>query len=520
MRERSRTEYSIINIFTGLFGYGLNTIVGFGCRIIFVRTLSADYLGLSGLFTNILSMFSLAELGISSAITYALYKPIVQNDTEKIKSLMKFYKKAYEIIGIFVAIIGIIVLPFLSIIIREPPDIRENLYVIYLIYLFNSVISYFFSYKSSLLTAMQRNYIVIGYNYIITIGQSFFQIIFLLLTHKYIIYLLIQMLGGVLYNLWISHKASKDYPYIDDREVAPLEKEEKKSLFKNVKALAVYKLSGVLVNNTDNIAITFFNGISTTGYASNYILFSMTLDKLITMIFNALTGSIGNFNASADEEKQYEFFKVLNLSNFWLYGWAAIGMNFISSDLVRLLYGCKYVMGKEIPFILAINMYTIGMLHASYTYKSTMGLFKYGQYILIFTGFLNLFFDIILGRRYGTIGIYFATLIARLLTNLWYEPYAVYKYGLHKKTIFYFFRSGVFAVVLAVTGVLCGFLCNLCHFNLIMDILLKILICSVIHNLVLWICFGRTKEFQYLFDVGIRLIRRVLGKNENLKLEE
>ena len=139
MRHRSRTEYSIINIFTGLFGYGLNTIVGFGCRIIFVRTLSADYLGLSGLFTNILSMFSLAELGISSAITYALYKPIVQNDTEKIKSLMKFYKKAYEIIGIFVAIIGIIVLPFLSIIIREPPDIRENLYVIYLIYLFNSV---------------------------------------------------------------------------------------------------------------------------------------------------------------------------------------------------------------------------------------------------------------------------------------------------------------------------------------------------------------------------------------------
>ena len=175
MKERSRTEYSLLNIFTGIFGYGINTIVGFICRILFVRILSADYLGISGLFTNILSMLSLAELGISSAITYALYKPIANDDKKKIAAIMQFYKKAYIVIGLLVGIVGIAILPFLNLIIHEPPAVKENIYMIYFLYLLGSVLSYFYSYKSSLLTAMQRNYIVIGYSYIITIMQNIYK---------------------------------------------------------------------------------------------------------------------------------------------------------------------------------------------------------------------------------------------------------------------------------------------------------------------------------------------------------
>lgn len=500
MKERSRTEYSLINIFTGMAGYGINTVIGFVCRIIFVRTLAADYLGISGLFTNILSMLSLAELGISSAVTYALYKPIAENDECKITALMQFYRKAYQIIGMIVGIVGLSMLPFLDIIIKEPPNIQENLYVIYLLYLFSSVISYFFSYKSSLLTAMQRNYIVIGYSYLITISQSVLQIIFLLITRQYMVYLLIQVIGGILYNYWVSYKASKDYPYIDNKKIVPLSKEETYSLFKNVKALTVYKLSGVLVNNTDNIVITFFSGISTVGFASNYILFSSTLNTLITQMFNALTGSVGNLIASSDEKRRYEFFKVLNLANFWLYGWAALGMAFVSSDLVRLFYGKQYVMSLEIPIILALNFYSIGMIHASYTYKSTMGLFKYGQYILIFTGIINLMFDIVFGKIMGTFGIYLATLVARMLTNLWYEPYAVYKYGLNKSPKLYFARQFIFTIVLIGTGILCWGLCSLCRFGVVGNILSKIVICSAIPNMVFLICFYKTPECKYLFN--------------------
>lgn len=514
MKQRSRTEYSLINMLTGFVGYGLNTVIGFVCRIIFVRTLSAEYLGVNGLFTNILSMLSLAELGISSAITFALYKPISQNDEKKIASIMNFYKKSYAVIGVVVAIIGLALVPFLDVIITDVPNIKENIYILYLLYLLNTVVTYFFSYRQALLHATQRQYIVAGYNYVITIIQSVLQSIFLIVTREYIFYLVIQITGGIAYNIWVSIKAGKDYPYIREKDIEPLSRSEKWDLLKNVKALAVNKLSGVLVNSTDNIAITYFSGLSSVGFASNYTLFSMTLDKLITQMFNSLTGSVGNLNASSDEETRYSFFKTLNLANFWFYGWAAIGIAFVSGDLVKWFYGGEYVLSWEIPLILAINFYTIGMLHAVYTYKSTLGLFRYGQYLLFLTGIINLGLDVILGRMFGTFGIYLATLIARLITNLWYEPYAVYRYGLKKSSMLYLKRYIRYAFVLICTGVMCFGLCSLCRFTVITNVLVKIIICSVVPNVFFFVCFKETDEFAYLYASVNRIILKILHRKQ------
>lgn len=512
MKQRSRTEYSLINIFTGFVGYGLNTVIGFICRIIFVRTLSAEYLGVSGLFTNILSMLSLAELGISSAITFALYKPIAHDDKKKIVSIMSFYKKAYVAIGTVIGVVGLLLIPFLDVIITDVPNIKENIYILYLIYLLNTVVSYFFSYRQALLHANQRQYIVVGYNYVITIIQSVLQSAFLVITREYIFYLLIQIVGGIAYNVWVSIKAGKDYPFITNKDIEPLTRSEKWDLIKNVKALAVNKISGVLVNSTDNIAITYFSGLSSVGFASNYTLFSVTLDKLITQMFNALTGSVGNLNASSDDETRYSFFKTLNLTNFWFYGWAAIGIAFVSDDLVKWFYGGEYVLSWEIPLILAINFYTIGMLHAVYTYKSTLGLFRYGQYILFLTGIINLVLDVILGRVFGTFGIYLATLIARLMTNLWYEPYAVYRYGLKKDPRLYLKRYFQYTVILICTGILCYVICSLCHFATVVNVFAKMAICSVVPNAIFFICFKKTAEFAYLYASVKRISTKILRR--------
>ncbi len=512
MKERSRTEYSLINMFTGMAGYVINTIVGFVCRIIFVRTLSADYLGVNGLFSNILSVLSLAELGISSAIIYALYKPLAEGNEQKIASIMQFYRKAYMAIGAFVAVVGLVMIPFLNVIIQEPPEIKESIYLLYMLHLATTVISYFFSYRQSLLTAAQRQYIVSGYSYVITIAQSALQIVYLLTTHEYIGYLLIQIIGGITYNVWISQKAAKDYPYITDKKVDPLSKEERRSLFKNIKALAVNKVSGVLVNSTDNIAITYFTGIGSVGLASNYVLFSKTLDGLITPLFNALTGSVGNLNATTDDETRYRFFKVLNLANFWLFGWAAIGMAFVSGDLVKLFYGEQYQLAAEIPIILAINLYTIGMLHAPYTYKSTLGLFRYGQYLLFLTGVINLILDVILGKMFGIFGIYLATLISRMCTNLWYEPYAVYRYGLKKNPSLYVVRYFKFLFVLVLAGGICWLICSFCHFSAIVNVICKFLICSVIPNTFFVLVFRKTEEYIYLKNRAMQIFSSLVRK--------
>lgn len=229
MNNRTRSEYSIINIVTGFGGYFINTVVGYICRMVFVRCLSAEYLGINGLFSNILSMLSLAELGIGGAIGFALYKPLAEDNKEKITTLMQFYGKAYKIIGIVVAIFGLVMMPFLGIIITEQPNIAENLYVIYLIYLFNTASTYFFSYRSALLTAAQRNYIVLGVNYAVTILQSLIQIPILIFNHNYMLYLLIQTIGVFCNNVVVSWWAKKEFPYITKKNVQSLSTYEKKS---------------------------------------------------------------------------------------------------------------------------------------------------------------------------------------------------------------------------------------------------------------------------------------------------
>lgn len=506
--QRSRSEYSLINILTGFGGYFINTAMGYICRMVFVRCLSAEYLGINGLFTNILSMLSLAELGIGGAIGFALYKPLAEQNEDKIATLMRFYGKAYKVIGLIVAGIGLFMLPFLNVIITQQPDIEESLYVIYLVYLFNTSSTYFFSYRSALLTAAQRHYIVLGVNYTVTILQSIIQIPVLLITHNYMLYLGVQTLGIFINNVIVSWWAKKDYPYITKKTVHPLSKDEKKGLFINVKALTINKLCTILVNNTDNIVLTYFGGLVSVGIASNYVVLVNTLSSLTSQLFNGLTASIGNLNAIESEEKKSNFFKCLNLANFWIFGWGAIGIAFVSGDLVKLCFGNSYVLGISVPLILAINFYIVGMQNAVYAYKNTMGLFRYGQYLLLFTAAINLILDIVLGKRLGVFGIYLATAIARLATNAWYEPYAVFRYGLKASPLQYLKRYLEYMLVLAFSGGICWFFCGLCQFHIAINLVIKILICSIIPNSIFFICYHKTEEGKYLLG----LVKRILEK--------
>ena len=510
--QRSRSEYSIINILTGFGGYFLNTIMGYICRMVFVRCLSAEYLGVNGLFTNILSMLSLAELGIGGAIGFALYKPLAEDDRDKIATLMRFYGKAYRIIGCVVAVVGLLMMPFLNIIITEQPDIQENLYVIYLLYLFNTASTYFFSYRSALLTAAQRNYIVLGINYAVTIMQSIIQIPVLLMTHNYMAYLIVQTIGVFVNNVIVSWWAKKDYPYISKRNVKPLSHDEKRGLFINIKALTINKLSTILVNNTDNIVLTYFSGLVAVGVVSNYVILTNTLSSLTSQLFNSLTASVGNLNAIENDEKKYSFFQILNLSNFWIFGWGAIGIAFVSGDIVRLCFGEEYVLGISIPLVLAINFYIVGMQNAVYAYKNTMGLFRYGQYLLLLTAAINLVLDIVLGNTMGILGIYLATAIARIAINAWYEPYAVFRYGLKVTPFRYLRKYFEYIGVLVVTGGICYYLCSLCQFQVAINVIIKFIICSIVPNCIFFACYHKSEEGQYLIGTAKRFTVKLINK--------
>lgn len=420
-------------------------------------------------------------------------------------------------IGCVVGVVGLALLPFLHSLIGETPGIKENIYLIYAVYLFNTCLTYFFSYRASLLTAAQRNYVQLGISYLITTIQSGAQIFALLITREYFLYLGIQTLGTLIFNIVISKKTIKDYPYIEKKDIKPLEKEEKISLSKNIKALTVSKISELLVNSTDNIIITYFSGLITVGAASNYTLFSGTISTLTNQIFNSIVASVGNLNALEDKEGRIRFFRILQLANFIIFGWATIGICFVSSDLVELCFGKNYVLSASIPAVLALNFYIVTMSSAVTTYRSTLGLFKYGQYILIFTAAINLSLSIMFGKWWGLFGIYLATAVARILTNTWYMPYAVFKHGLDRSPIEYAYMYFKHLIILFIDWGICYLLCKQIHFSIIINVILKVVICSVVPNMMLFIFFGRTQEFQYLYSKGKGFIQsKILCKKESI----
>lgn len=510
MSTPSRITYSIRNITTGFLGQAIQTILGFVSRTIFIKCLATEYLGVSGLFTNILSILSLAELGVGSAIAYALYKPLADRDEYKVSALMNFYSKAYKIIGISVAIVGLSVLPFIKFIINDAPNIEENIYLIYFLYLFNTVITYFFSYKNTIIVGDQKKYISLTIGYIINCLQTISQVFILLITKDFLLYLITQSIFSVIYNISISITADKMYPYLKKNKTAQIDNETKKELGVNIKSLMIIKLSGVLVNNTDNIIISKFLGLSIVGLCSNYNLLTSIITSVLTQLFSGITASVGNVNAKESNEKKEDIFNVINFINFWLFGFSAICIALLSNDVIKLWIGEKFVLPISIPLILAINFYMVGMQNAVWIYKDTMGLFKQGRYLLLVTGSVNIVLSIVLGKYIGLFGILVATAISRALTNTWYDPFVIYKYGLKKSPISYFIRYIKFAIIIGLILVINGFLCSLVKGNILTVVIMKAIICTLVSNIIIIAIFYKTNEFRYILNI----VKRIIG---NLK---
>lgn len=496
--NESRTANSIRNIMTGFMGQGIQLILGFVNRLVFIRCLNAEYLGVNGLFTNILSMLSLAELGIGTAIVYELYRPLAEKDEDKIASLVKIYKKAYCGIGFFIAIIGLGLIPFLNILIAEPPKINENLVLIYCIFLFNTASSYFFSYKSSVLTADQKNYLVVGINYIVVFIQSILQIVILLATKNFILYLICQSAGTLIYNIIISRVADARYPSIRKKNIKPLEEKDRKDLFKNIKALVIIKIGGVLVNSTDNIIISSIKGLAATGLNSNYTLLTNTLNSILQQLFNGITASVGNLNAIEKKEKKKSMFKVINFLNFWLFAWATIAFIILANDIITICFGTRYLLNQNIVIISAINFYVVGMQNAVWTYKTTMGLFDYGKYLVAGTGIINIILSIVLGKQWGLFGILLATLISRMITNVWYDPYAVFKYGFKEKPVEYLEIYVKYVVIGIITFFITKIISESLSMTLFITFIWKLTCCIIIPNILFIIIFFKKEEMKYL----------------------
>ena len=287
----SRTSNSIKNI---IFGFGntmIMMILGFVNRSVFVHCLSMDYLGISGLFSDILSMLSLADLGFGTAMVYSMYKPLAEKDYDRLAGLIGIYKKIYRVIAIGITTIGLALIPFLGYIIKLDGNL-PYIKVYYILYLMNTVASYLVVYKTSIVSADQKGYILTNYRSIFSIIQTICMTLFLYLTKNYMVYLCVQVFFTYATNFYASHVAKKMYPFIEKKVSLPFS--EAKDIFKNIKSVFIYKLSGILLNATDNTLISVLIGTAMVGYCSNYNMVATKITAVISTLFYSLTASLGN----------------------------------------------------------------------------------------------------------------------------------------------------------------------------------------------------------------------------------
>jgi O-antigen/teichoic acid export membrane protein len=497
---------------TGLAGQFILSIAGFVTRTVFIHVLGSTYLGVSGLFSNILTLLSFAELGIGQAIIFSLYKPIAEYDEDKICSLMRLYEKVYRFLFVFVLGVGLALLPALPYIISDIDSI-PNIRIIYALYVANSAISYLFAYRSSFITACQKNYVInvvsVGSNIVMCIVQ----VVTLLIFRNYFVYLGIQIAFGFIPNIVSYIYSGIAFPFLKKKDVKPLSRPELKKIKDNVKALILYKVGTLALNSTDNIIISSFVGITTVGIYSNYTLLTSTISGFLASIFSNLTASIGNLNAKESDDKKSYIFNVINLATFWFYAVCAVCLFVCMTPFIHVWIGDEYVLPFSSSLIIAVNVYIGGMLFAPFNYRQTMGLFMEGKWRPIISAIINIVVSIIFARWWGLPGVLWGTAVARLTTNVWFDPYLVFKRGMNTSPVSYYIDYIKKAFIFVGIGTVCWFVTSYIPDENILWVFIKAVITFVISNAIVFVFYFRSEEFKYLLGV-VKNLRGIMKNNE------
>lgn len=511
-----RAKNSIKSVATSVISSILTMLFGFVARAVFVKTLGNEYLGINGLFSNILSMLAIAELGFGSAIIVNLYKPVAKNQTEKIKSLMDFYKKIYRIIAIIVAVMGIAIVPFLNHIVGDV-SINQSIYLIFMLYLTDTVFSYLLTYKRSVLYANQKKYIIdlvhIGYVVLLNI----LQMIYLILAKDFIGYLIIKIVFRVLENVIITIIVNKKYSYMKDKKVKPINKRLKTSIFIRVKGLLFHKIGYFIVLGSDNIIISMLPnlGIIQVGLYSNYNMIISAVSQLLIQCFSALTASVGNLLVEKNQRKTFSIYKSTLLANAWLYSFSAITIFILSKPFIYIWLGEQYVLSDFIVLVLAINFYINGMRQTYNTFKEAAGIFYQDRFVPLIESLVNIVVSIVLGYYMGLAGVFIGTIASDMVLFIFSFPKFVYKKVLHGNIKDYIKENAQYAILFAASFGLTYVICSSIPLNNNwLKLIVYTAVCLLVPNTIYFIVKRKSPEFIYYINLLGNIKNKIFNKNK------
>jgi O-antigen/teichoic acid export membrane protein len=495
-----RAEKMARNIATGLVGQIVVMAITYASRLVFIRFLSAEYLGLNALFTNILSVLSLTELGLGGAITYNLYAPLASSDERVVASLMAFFTKAYRIVGAVILALGLAFLPFLDLVIKDRPNVPLiNLY--YTLFLTNSAIGYLVSGKRILVIADQREYLSNAYRYSFRIILNCVQMVLLAFTRNYTSYLVSQIVFTLLENLAISRRINTLYPYLMSTPSEPLETSLRAAVKKDVLAMLSHRFGGILIFGTDYIILSATVGIVPVGIYSNFVLIVNSLNVIARQFFSSMSASIGNLNVTESPERSHDTFRAVLFATFWGYNVTAISLFCLANDFIALWLGFQFTAGVFTVLLLAISYYLSGMRTAVLLFRDTLGLFWNDRFKPFVEVTINLGCGIILAQSMGIAGVLLATIISTLSTGFWIEPCILYRNRFKRPVGGYFRVYFLYGAVTTITGVACWFVCSQVQVVSLGTFFLKALICVAMPNAVVILFLRRKPEFSRVTSV-------------------
>lgn len=515
MASTSRTKNSSLNLVTTFGQQLLNMTLRFAVRTVFVYTLGKSYLGINGLFADILSMLSLAEFGFDAAIGYKLYKPLVERDERTIRMYLSFFKQIYRVVSCVILGLGLLLIPALPVLIKDYDLLAElgiNAVFIYVIYLLNSVSSYlFFAYRSVIVKADQKSYIFNVASGLVDIVMSAAQIAVLLVWHDYIAYILVLIGFNILRNLLYARIATRKYPGCFQGETDKLPRREIRDIFKDCSALFVFKVDNVIVKATDNLVLSSFQGLAMVGEYSTYLLLYTSLKGILTKMYEAVKASMGNLFAMEDLQRKYQFFETTNYITMILYGTAGAGLAIVSNELISCWLGPDYVIPQPLPVLIGIELLFSGIKMNLNQIRNISGVFRQMWYRPLIGIVINLVVSIVGVLVWGINGVVLGTILSLVFANFTVDPAVIHKHcfeGYQPVSKYYKRNFGYMAILTAA----CAIAMWLCSHVFVghgwFSVIVHSLICGILIPMAFLLVYCRTQECRYL----IRKVQLIIDR--------
>lgn len=502
----SRSDNVVRNLVWGFSQKTISLLLPFLTRTVLLKVLGADYLGLNSLFISVLNIMSLAELGVSDAIISTMYKPIATGDTKTICALMNFYKKIYRIIGCAIFVMGLCATSFIDKLIKGTPPPDVNIRILFLVYLFNTSVSYFlFAYKNCLFIAHQRNDVISKIGTMLLLIQNLVQIILLFAFKNYYCYVIVLPLISVLSNILTALLANRIFPQYSG--CGELHEKEKQEIKKKTLGLLLARVSATIRSSIDSIFISAFLGLTVVAMYSNYFYVCTSVAGIIRIIETSLIASVGNSIVTENIEKNYNDFNKFTYILQWIVGWCSICILCLIQPFMRLWVGEKLMFNDTMAVLTAIYLFVSCICLIRSIYTQALGMWWNLRYISIFDIMINTILNLLMIKLWGAYGILTATITDIVIVSIPWTTFCLFRdyFGTkyYKNYMFRYFRFFVFA---SAVGILTYFTCGLINYSdLRLEIGGKLIVCILVPNIFYYL---RCKDEICIKELVKLLIRR------------